>query len=292
MIRPGLRCDSHIHVVAPAGSGMVANRLYTPGAAPLHALQPVAEPLGVGRFVVVQPSFYGTDNGVTVAALLALEGRGRGVAVIDPARTTDAALLPMHEAGVCGLRINLYSTLAGTGVTGTGTTSLGGVFGATAAVAARVGWHVEVLAALPLLAEHAATLAASPAPVVIDHYGLYAGFAPDSREGEALLGLLARPHVWMKLSAPYRVEADPLAVRPDPGWLAAFLRVAPDRCVWGSDWPHTPPHEQQTGNAVPLPYRALDYADALHGFHDAVGDDALAERVMVDNPARLYGFGA
>lgn len=287
MIRPGLRCDSHIHVVAPAGSGMVANRLYTPGAAPLDALRAVAEPLGVGRFVVVQPSFYGTDNSVTLAALRMLEGRGRGVAVIDPERTEGKALLAMHEEGVCGLRINLYSTLAeAAGAT------LDRTFGATAAVAARAGWHVEVLAALPVLAQAAAMLAASPAPVVIDHYGLYEGFAPDSAEGETLLRLLTRRHVWVKLSAPYRAEADPLAVRPNAAWLAAFLQAAPERCVWGSDWPHTPPHELQTGNAVPLPYRALDYADVLHGFHDAVGDDALAERVMVDNPARLYGFAA
>ena len=279
------RCDCHVHVVAPNGSGMVANRRYTPGAAGLEALLGAAGPLGVGRFVVVQPSFYGTDNSVTVQALRALEGRGRGVVVIDPARTSDAMLLPMHEAGACGLRVNLYSTLAGG-------ERLDRVFAATAAVAARVGWHVEVLAALPLIVEQSGVLAASPVPVVIDHFGLHQGFAPESREGEALLGLLAREHVWIKLSAPYRVSEDTLAVRGDAGWMAALLRAAPGRCVWGSDWPHTPPHELQTGGGVPLPYRALDYGDVVRGFIDSVGDAALAERVLVENPVRLYGFPA
>lgn len=281
----GMRCDCHVHVVGPGGSGMVANRLYTPGTAGLETLEGAAGPLGVGRFVVVQPSFYGTDNTVTLAALRALQGRGRGVAVIDPARTGDAALLPMHEVGVCGLRVNLYSTLAGLDVR-----KLDRMFGETAAVAARVGWHVEVLAALPLLVEHAGLLAGSPAPVVIDHFGLSQGFAPESREGEALLGLVAREHVWVKLSAPYRVSDDPLAVRENGGWMAALLRVAPGRCVWGSDWPHTPPHELQTGGGIPLPYRALDYGDVLRGFLDSAGDAALAERVLVGNPGRLYGF--
>ena len=291
----GVRCDCHVHVVAPNGSGMVANRLYTPGAAGLETLREAAGPLGVGRFVVVQPSFYGTDNRVTVQALRALQGRGRGVAVIDPARTHDAMLLGLHEAGVCGLRINLYSTLAKAAV-GAERRMLEQEFGATAAVAARVGWHVEVLAGLAEVVEHSALLASSAVPVVIDHYGLYGGFAPESWEGETLLWLLVHPHVWIKLSAPYRSEADPLAVRADAGWMAALLRVAPERCVWGSDWPHTPPHELQTGggepNPTPLAYRALGYEDVLRGFVEAVGDEALAERILVENPTRLYGFPA
>ena len=292
MIRPGRRCDSHVHIVAPDGAGMLADRLYTPGAATPEMLEAVAGPLGVGRFVVVQPSFYGTDNSVTLGALRALGGRGRGVAVIDPARTDAVALASMHEAGVRGLRINLYSTLAGK-LPGSGAAALERAFGATAAVAARMGWHVEVLAAMAMLVRCADLLARSPAPVVLDHYGLYAD-TPESRDGEVLQGLVGRGHVWVKLSAPYRVEADPLALRPDPAWLEAFLRMAPRRCVWGSDWPHTPPHELQTGmqmgDAAPLPYRTLDYADVLHGFRDAVGRAEVADRVMIDNPAGLYGF--
>jgi len=105
-----------------------------------------------------------------------------------------------------------------------------------------------------------------------------------------LLKLLAMPHVWIKLSAPYRVSANQLATRPDPAWLAAILAVAPDRCVWGSDWPHTPPHEEQFGSAVLGVYRNLRYETLVDDFIVAVGSIELTERIFADNPARLYEF--
>ena len=109
-------------------------------------------------------------------------------------------------------------------------------------------------------------------------------------ESRALLGLLAMSHVWIKLSAPYRVSTNPLATKPDPAWLAAILAIAPDRCVWGSDWPHTPPHEEQMGSAVLGAYRNLRYETLIDDFMEAVGGAELAERILSDNPARLYGF--
>jgi predicted TIM-barrel fold metal-dependent hydrolase len=127
-------------------------------------------------------------------------------------------------------------------------------------------------------------------PVVIDHYGLYTGTKPDEPAGVALLEVLARPHIWIKLSAPYRVSADPFATRADPAWVEAFLKVAPDRCVWGSDWPHTPPHDQHTGSAILSPYRSLRYEALVDDFIAATGSAELAERILSDNPARLYGF--
>jgi predicted TIM-barrel fold metal-dependent hydrolase len=92
-----------------------------------------------------------------------------------------------------------------------------------------------------LLAQNAALLEKSRVPVVIDHYGLYTGFQPDQPEGGVLLKLLKMAHVWIKLSAPYRVSMDPLATRADPSWLAAILTAASDRCLWGSDWPNAAP---------------------------------------------------
>ena len=278
-------CDSHVHVVADeALHPQVADRTYTAGPAPLQALQAAAAPHGVTRFVVVQPSFYGTDNTVTLAALATLGAHGRGVAVIDPAAVTPASLAALAHGGIAGLRINLYSTLA---------EQRGGeleaAFAQHEAVAARMGWHVEVIMAATRLAGAAGLLAAARVPVVLDHYGLHTGVLPGSAEGQALLALLRRPHVWMKLSAPYRSSPDPLATRPDPAWAAALLAAAPGRCVWGSDWPHTAPHGQQTGGGLPLPYRALDYGHVLAGARAAM-PPALADAVLIHNPARLYGF--
>ncbi len=278
-------CDSHIHVVGdPATHPQAADRTYTAGAAPLESLLRVANPLGVGRFVVVQPSFYGTDNTVTLGALAALGRNGRGVAVIDPARVTEAELAVLAAGGIAGLRINLYSTLAAQRGG-----SMQDSFAAMAAVAQRYGWHVEVIATAAVLAASAALFAASPVPVVIDHYGVHGGVAPGSEAGQALLGLLRRPHVWMKLSAPYRCSEDPLAVRADPDWLAAVLDAGAARCVWGSDWPHTAPHGHQTGGGVALPYRALDYGDVLDGARASLPAGQV-DAVLQHNPARLYGF--
>ncbi|MGI4943884.1 MAG: amidohydrolase family protein [Janthinobacterium lividum] len=288
MLRSAGLCDSHIHVVGDAACHpQAATRTYTPGIALLPTLERHAVLLGVTRFVIVQPSFYGTDNTLLLEALDVLAGRGRGVAVIDPDRTSGEHLADLARRGVRGLRVNLYSTLSGQEEC-----ILDRAFDAVAQVARTQDWHVEVIAPIAMLAEASALLARSPVPVVIDHYGLHEGSAPGSLVGRGLLGLLRLPHVWMKLSAPYRASADALAVRPDPVWLAAILEAGADRCVWGSDWPHTPPHELQTGAGVPLPYRALDYPAVLEGFRAALPAGTLAERILRDNPARLYGFEA
>ena len=102
----------------------------------------------------------------------------------------------------------------------------------------------------------------APVPVVIDHYGLYGNDRPGSADGRRLLDLMSLHHVWMKLSAPYRHDRGPLNTRPDREWLAALIAAAPDRCVWGSDWPHPPSHEQQQGASLEAPYRALSYRNA------------------------------
>ena len=194
-------CDSHIHVVDdPARYPLVPARTYTPAIAPLSALERHAAP-GVTRFVVVQPSFYGTDNSLLLATLDGLAGdagtlaqgggeqhrlrrsEGRGVAVIDPARTGSAELAELAQRGIRGLRINLYSTLSGQ----EGGAALHEAFDATARAARAQDWHVEVIAPIAMLAEAVDLLARSPVPVVIDHYGLHAGTAPDSQAGRALL---------------------------------------------------------------------------------------------------------
>jgi len=94
----------------------------------------------------------------------------------------------------------------------------------------------------------------------------------------------------MKLSAPYRVSDDPLNTRPDPAWLTAILERAKERCLWGSDWPHTPGHDAQHGPEVAGVYRPLPYKTVVDDFIAALGSDALSQMIMSDNPARLYGF--
>jgi predicted TIM-barrel fold metal-dependent hydrolase len=233
-----MRCDSHVHIIGPiAQSPQVKTRTYLAPPASLDELARAAAPRDVTRFVIVQPSFYGTDNTVLLESLDALGPRGRGVAVIDPAQTSKATLEDYAARGVRGLLVRTDVT------------------------------------------------------VVIDHYGVYGHSRPESAAGRVLLELLELPHVWMKLSAPYRVSDHPLETRPDPAWLAAMLERARERCVWGSDWPHTPAHDAQQGPEVAGVYRPLSYATLVDEFTDALKSNGLGEMIFVDNPARLYEFG-
>jgi predicted TIM-barrel fold metal-dependent hydrolase len=282
-----MRCDAHVHIVGPIGRyPQIPTRTYLAGEASLDMLRGLGAARGVTRFVIVQASFYGTDNTVLLESLDTLGPDGRGVAVIDPARTSPATLAELGRRGVRGLRLNLYSTAAGRDLR-----RLDAAFTPLAKVAAAMGWHVEVIATSEVLTDAADVFAHSPAPVVIDHYGLYGSATPNSKAGWLLLELISVvPNVWIKLSAPYRVSDNALETRPDPAWLAAIVKAAPGRCVWGSDWPHTPLHALQHNAETPLPYRSLSYPTLVDDFLAALGDDTLAQAIMIDNPARLYEF--
>lgn len=283
---PAPRCDSHVHIVGPAARyPQVAGRTYLAGPALLETLRQHGRARGIERFVIVQPSFYGTDNSALLDALDALQGNGRAVAVVDPATVADDTLADHHRRGVRGLRVNLYSPLAAQPAA-----DADAAFQATAAVAGRMGWHVEIVAPLATVLANADLIRRSPVPVVLDHYGIYGHARPDDGDGRQLLGLMRLPQVWMKLSAPYRLDRGPLNTVPDAAWLAAMLAAAPERCVWGSDWPHTPPHDTQMGPGVTAPYRAISYTRLVDDFLAALGTTSLADAVMGGNAARLYGF--
>jgi predicted TIM-barrel fold metal-dependent hydrolase len=188
-----MRCDSHVHVIGPiARYPQLPDRTYLAGPAPLEDLRRAAETRSISRFVIVQPSFYGTDNTLLLEALDTLRANGKGVAVIDPASARSDMLASYAARGVCGLRINLYSLL------GKLEARLDRAFAALEAIAHDMGWHVEVIAPIQILAEHSALLAKARVPVVIDHYGVYGAREPQSAEGGRLLELLSYPHVWIR----------------------------------------------------------------------------------------------
>ncbi|MEI8154460.1 MAG: amidohydrolase family protein [Hyphomicrobiales bacterium] len=281
-----MRCDSHVHIVGPADVyPQVPERTYLAGEASVDTLRRLGAARGITHFVVVQPSFYGADNSATLDALDRLGGHGRGVAVIDPVATPRDTVAMFHHRGVRWLRINLYSPIKAPG----GDT-LEASFTATAEVARAMGWHVQVIAPLPVLLANAALLAQAPVPVVIDHYGLYGSERPGGADGCRLLELVSLPHVWVKLSAPYRHDRGPLNTLPDREWLAALIAAAPDRCVWGSDWPHPPTHDTQKGPSLAAAYRPLSYEILIDEFLAALPSADLADRIFGGNPARLYGF--
>jgi len=251
----------------------------------VESLRAVAEPLGVRRFVIVQPSFYGTDNSCLFEALDQLGDSGRGVAVVDAASTKASILGSYNQRGIRGLRLNFYS-IPVADVNRKLERSLADAMD----ILPRDTWHVEIIARGGTLAAAAPIIAKAEVPIVIDHYGLPEDQAPKSPAGRALLELISLPHVWVKLSAPYRCSADPLATSPPSRWLTALVQTAPDRCVWASDWPHTPPRDDAPRENKMLPYREIAYDRLFDDFLGAVASPELAQRILIENPLRLYGF--
>lgn len=263
-----------------------ASRSYMAGPAAIESLRAVSWPLGVTRFVVVQPSFYETDNSCLFETLDVLGDSGRGVAVVNAASARPSLLESYGRRGICGLRLNVYSS----GVADA-RRELERSLAETLDVLPRPGWHVEMLARFDTLAAAAPVIAKAGVPIVIDHYGLPENKAAEKGPaGRALLDLAALPHVWIKLSAPYRCCADALATSPPSGWLTALVQAASDRCVWGSDWPHTPVRSNgETGNSA-LPYRSIAYGRLFDDFLGALALPEMARRILIENPTRLYGF--
>ena len=235
--------------------------------------------------MIVQPSFYGTDNSLLLESLDVLTGSGRGVAVINP-ETTSAGRCPAWPGRAC----------AGCGSISTARCakrhrSPAGSKPSTGLAHESELAHRSHRAASNCWPKVRRCCANSRVPVVIDHYGFYSGFTSrNSWTAARCSACSAMSHVWIKLSAPYRVSSESVGDQTGPGLACSDLAVAPDRCVWGSDWPHTPPHEQQMGSAVLSPYRSLRYETLVDDFMEAVGGAESAERILSDNPARLYGF--
>ena len=274
--------DCHVHVIGPKSRfPLIKDRRYTPMDAPTDALAAMLKRSGLDRVVLVQPSFYGTDNACMLDCMAALAG-SRGVAVL-PAEVPGSELDDLHRRGVRGLRVNI--------ATG-GTASVDQMrvdIAAAAKLCARNGWHVQIFVPSTVLAPLSATLRALPVDTVTDHFGLIAPEKP-GEAADTLVALLESGKVWVKISGAYRIAADPADRRIDP--LARRLVAAnPERAVWGSDWPHTPRHDvRKPGEAEELPFQDIDTKALLALVPRWLGDDALVRRVLVDNPARLYQF--
>jgi predicted TIM-barrel fold metal-dependent hydrolase len=278
-------CDCHAHVFGPYGRfPLAADRPYTPPEASLD-LRAMHARLGVERAVIVAASPYGTDNAALLDAVARLGAAGRGVVALDPHAEVD--LKPLHAGGVRGVRINLASVGA------SDPAAADAQLRATAARVAPLGWHVDLHAGLDVIGALAETIAAAPVPVVVDHFGLADPAAGPGQPGfAALRDLAAAGHAYVKLSAPERLSDDP--DHPGVAGLArALLDAAPERMLWASDWPHTGGGPHGGGARDPSavePFRDVDDARALGRLRGWTRDDAEARRVLVDNPARLYGL--
>lgn len=264
-------CDCHMHIY-DTRFPHIANAIYRPPDALVPDYLAVRARLGLERTVVVTPSAYGTDNRCTLDAVEQLGSSARAVAVVD-ASIKASDLLDLDKGGVRGVRFNLVQA-------GANTSQM------LVPIAARIAdldldWHVQVHALLDQLAELEPILVRLATPVVLDHLARVPPQVAAQEKGlDVLSRMLSTGRTWVKLSAPYLESREGRPAYADCGPLVrALVRAAPERLVWGSDWPH--PSEQAN-----LP----DDLDLLQSLSGWIPDSTVRHRILVSNPARLYGF--
>jgi predicted TIM-barrel fold metal-dependent hydrolase len=266
---PPLACDAHCHVFGPAVRFPYAPaRRYTPEDKPKEVLAALHARLGLDRAVIVQASCHGTDNRAMVDALRWAPERYRGVAMIDDA-TPEAELDDMAAAGVRGIRFNFIRALGGAPDMD--------VFHRAAARARARGWHMVMQLQGEGVAEMAETIRGLGMTVVIDHMGrVDPALGTGGPTFRLLLELLKDDRIWVKLSGAERMTQSPFTEALP--FARALREAAPERVLWGTDFPHpnlaTPVDEMELLNLIP------DFAPT----------ERDRQLLLVDNPARLYGF--
>lgn len=262
--------DCHFHIFSPIDcAALVPARVYDPPEASLADVARLHDRLGLARGVIVQGAVYGTDNGVLLAALRAGQGRYRGIAVVGP-DVTDRALDELAEAGVRGLRVNV---LYGGGV--------GFKVGQAIEPKARArGLHIQLLIDIAKPDVPWDWLERASVPLVFDHYGHFdASLGARSPGFQKMLRLVRDGRAWVKISGPTRISRRPPPLHEDVQPLAdALVAAAPDRLVWGTDWPHVALWDGTTP----------DDGDLLNDLARWVPDEAARRKVLVENPMRLY----
>jgi D-galactarolactone isomerase len=230
--------------------------------------------LGLERVVIVQPTAYGADNRCTLDAIAAIGDAARGIAIVPPT-VGDDELRRLHRAGMRGVRFRM-----------TDRPDL--PWDALPAMAARIavlGWHIQFQMDGRDLAAREAMLGALPCDLVVEHVGKFLDPVPVTHPGfQALLRLLANGRTWVKLSGAYMTsKAGPPGYEDVSALARALVVAAPERMVWATNWPH--PLAARTG-ATP------DEAALLDLLADWAPDARVRDRILADNPARLYGFAA
>ena len=269
---PVAACDCHIHIYDPRFTATRPGSRLTREAT-VADYRKLQSRLGSSRTVVVQPAAYGFDNAVTVDAVAQLGlAQARAVAVIHPS-ITNAELRELDRVGVRGVRFTQHDPA--TAVT------TPEMIEPIAARIAGIGWHAQLHLRGNQLVAMADMVERLPCTLVIDHMGRMP--QPEGVQHPAfaiVLRLLDSGRAWVKLSGPYLDSRKGPPAYADVAPVArALIQHAPERCVWGSDWPHPTERDAKPDDAAML--------DLLGEW---TANDATRRRILVENPARLYGF--
>jgi predicted TIM-barrel fold metal-dependent hydrolase len=266
---PANACDCHIHIY-DARFPIAANATLKPADALVPDYQLLQKRLGTTRNVIVTPSTYGTNNGATLDGLAKIGPTARGVAVVDTS-VTDEELKRLHGLGMRGTRFNLVQA---------GATTVEMLEPLSKRVN-DLGWHIQINAKPELIVEIEALLLRLPSPLVFDHLAHIprdVGVAHPSYK--TMSKLIDKGRTWVKLSGAYQdTKVGPPTYADATPVAQAYVKAAPERMVWGSDWPH-PTEKDKPNDAVLF--------DLLAQW---VPDEATRTRILVQNPEALYGFG-
>jgi predicted TIM-barrel fold metal-dependent hydrolase len=283
---PAGACDCHTHIHGdPEKFPFFPGRVYTPELASPEEMAALHQALHIERVVIVTPSVYGTDNSATIYGIKARGASARGVAVIDE-KTPDSELDAIGEAGIRGIRLNLATGGISDPVVGRRR------FQAAVDRVKGRNWHVQMFTSLTMISAIKDLVVTSPVPVVFDHFGgAQARLGPAQRGFADLLDLVKSGSAYVKISGAYRVS-DLAPYYGDAAPLArALIAANSDRIVWGTDWPHpnsVTPRGRRPTEVTPL--FEIDDGRLLNQLPVWAPDAAIRKKILVDNPARLYGF--
>ncbi len=269
---PALACDAHCHVFGPADKFPYhPDRPYTPPDASVEDFRRLQSILGFERAVIVQATCHGTDNAAMLDAVASSGGKYRGVAMVDDG-FSESDFRDLHDGGVRGVRMSFARHLAGppdfTEVK------------RTADMIRPMGWHLVLHLEAVDVVENADQLGALRVPIVIDHM---ARLKPELGVGQEafqlLLGFVRDAGFWVKVTGAERMSATGAPFHDLVPFAQALIEAAPDRILWGTDWPHP-----NINGVMPNDGDLVDLL-ALYA-----PDEETRRRILVDNPARLYGF--
>ena len=271
-VPPPLACDAHCHVFGPAAKFPYDPRAaYQPEDAPFEELQKLHSRLGLQRAVIVHASCHGADMRVTLDAIARSGGSFRGTAIIDSS-VSEKDFERMHEGGIRAVRFNFVRHLGGR-------PSMD-FFQRTVQKLQSFGWHLILHLDAQDLVELEELLSTLPVPFVIDHMGrVKAGDGLEQRPFKTLLGFLKNENAWVKICGAERVSSKGPPFTDAVPFGRALVEAAPERVLWGTDWPHP--------NVRWMP----DDGALLELFGLMVPEPALQQMILVNNPARLNGFG-
>ncbi len=271
-ILPAGACDAHCHVFGPAAEfPYVKESAYIPPDAPFEGLCALHKTLGIDRAVIVHASCHGADMRVTLDAIARSNGRYRGTAIIDET-STDADFQRMHDGGIRAVRFNFVRHLGGRPDMA--------LFHRTVARIRPMGWHLILHLDAVDIVELRTVFDSLPLPFVIDHMGrVRAADGLDQEPFRVLLDFMRNANAWVKICGAERVSSIGPPFTDAVPFAQALIDASPDRILWGTDWPH-----RNVGKHMPNDGSLVDLIPLM------IPDAATRQKILVDNPARLYGF--